>query len=66
MSPTPPPARVTIEPAICIGSGNCVLLASGAIAMGEDGVARVVEVNPQDMAGLRLAERFCPTGAIFI
>jgi ferredoxin len=58
--------RVRIDPAICIGSGNCVRLAAGALAMGDDGVAHVVDAEGQDMTRLRMAERSCPTGAIFI
>jgi ferredoxin len=34
--------------------------------MGDDGVAHVVDAEGQDMTRLRMAERSCPTGAIFI
>jgi ferredoxin len=60
------PVRVTIDPAICIGSGNCVRLAPGAIAIGEDGIAQVADLGAQEITRLRLAERSCPTGAILI
>jgi ferredoxin len=57
--------RVWIDPQICIGSGNCVRLADGVFTMGDDGVARVVDAAGSDAERLRLAERSCPTGAIF-
>lgn len=60
------PARVWIDEAICIGSGNCVRLARGAIRLDDDGVARVVDPDATDQEHLRLAERSCPTGAVFV
>ena len=41
-------------------------LAGGAFALDDDGVARVADARAADEAHLRLAERSCPTGAIFI
>ena len=58
--------RVWIEGAMCIGSGTCVALTKGAIALDDDGVAHVVDASATDEASLRLAERSCPTGAVFI
>lgn len=58
--------RVWIDGRICIGSGNCIALARGAIELGSDGVAHVVDADAADAAALRLAERSCPTGAIFV
>ena len=58
--------NVWIDPAMCIGSGNCIRLAQGAIALGDDGVAHVVDAHATDEAHLRLAERSCPTGAVFV
>ena len=58
--------RFWIDAGMCIGSGNCIRLAQGAIALGDDGVAHVVDPHATDEAHLRLAERSCPTGAVFI
>lgn len=57
--------RVWIDPATCIGSGSCVRLAAGAFAMGDDGIAHVTDPEGTTLEKLRLAERSCPTGAIF-
>ena len=61
-----PGLKVWIDGAMCIGSANCVRLAGGAMALGDDGVAHVVDRDATDEEHLRLAERSCPTGAIFI
>jgi ferredoxin len=58
--------KVWIDGAMCIGSANCVRVTGGAIALGDDGVAHVVDADATDDASLRLAERGCPTGAVFI
>lgn len=55
-----------VDPATCIGSGNCVRLARGAFALGPDGIAHVADPSAVDEEQLRLAERSCPTGAIFL
>jgi ferredoxin len=60
------PPNVWIDGAMCIGSANCVRLAPGAIELGDDGVAHVVDASAADEESLRLAERSCPTGAVFI
>jgi ferredoxin len=67
MSPPPrPPDRVWVDAAICIGSGNCVRLAPATFRMGDDGTAQVTDADGAGPEKLRLAERSCPTGAIFI
>jgi ferredoxin len=63
---TTPALHVWIDPGTCIGSGSCVRLAAGTFAMGADGVAYVTDPEGATLEKLRLAERSCPTGAIFI
>lgn len=57
---------VWVDSAICIGSEHCVRLAPGAFVIGDDGVAHVRDPDATTLDKLRLAERSCPTGAIFI
>jgi ferredoxin len=57
--------RVTIDSDLCIGSGECVRLVPGAVAIDE---ARGVSVPlpgvaDADLHSLEEAERGCPTGA---
>jgi ferredoxin len=58
--------RVMVDEATCIGSGSCVRLARGAFALDADGTARVVDPASAGESRIRLAERSCPTGAIFV
>ena len=62
---TPAP-RVWVDHATCIGASNCVRLARGAFRLSDEGVAEVVDASAAGITKLRLAERSCPTGAIFI
>ncbi|WP_199435434.1 ferredoxin [Qaidamihabitans albus] len=55
-----------IDRELCIGSGNCVHLARGAIALDEEGVATIVEGASVTPDQLQQAERSCPTGAISV
>lgn len=57
---------VEIDQDTCIGSGTCARLAKGAFALGEDGVAHIVDADAAEEKRLRLAERSCPTGAIIV
>jgi ferredoxin len=66
IEPSTTAPQVWIDPGTCIGSGSCVRLAAGAFIMGDDGVARVTDPTGATLEKLRLAERSCPTGAIFI
>jgi ferredoxin len=64
---TAPAGRhVWVDAATCIGAGNCTRLARGAFRLTDEGVAEVVDVSAADEARLRLAERSCPTGAIYV
>jgi ferredoxin len=64
--PAPPAPQVSIDAAICIGSGTCTRLAPLAFVMGDDGVAHVADLGDTELTRLERAERSCPTGAIFI
>jgi ferredoxin len=62
------PPRVIVDPDVCVGSGDCALVAPEAFEVDEDeGVARVrsgaASTSP-DL--LRRAAYECPTGAITV
>jgi ferredoxin len=63
---TPAGRRVWVDAPTCIGAGNCARLARGAFRVTDEGVAEVVDQSAVDEAKLRLAERSCPTGAIYV
>jgi ferredoxin len=58
--------QVTVDPDLCIGSGNCVHLAPGAFELDADGVADVIEPDAAPDDRLRQAARSCPSGAISV
>ncbi len=65
--PAQPAPRVQLDTSICIGSGSCARLAPGAFTFDDEHqVAEVADPSSVDEARLALAERSCPTGAIFI
>lgn len=55
--------RVEIDPALCIGSSNCMEEAPEAYEVNDHGLAEVVAPVPADEALLRGA-RACPVQAI--
>ncbi|WP_219414701.1 ferredoxin [Pseudonocardia nigra] len=58
--------HITLDESICIGSGSCVRLAPGAFTFDNDRqVAEVGDLSAVELERLRVAERSCPTGAIF-
>ena len=58
--------RITLDESICIGSGSCVRLAPGAFVFDHDRqIAEVADLAAVELERLRIAERSCPTGAIF-
>lgn len=59
-------ARVHVDRSICIGAGNCARLAPEAFVVDADHVASVVDPSQVPVDRLRLAERSCPTGALFV
>ena len=58
--------RVSIDRDLCIGSGNCVHLSHGAIALDDYDVAEVRDLGAATADQLRTAARSCPTTAITI
>jgi ferredoxin len=59
-------AEIEIDRFVCIGSGTCVRLAPGAFELDGEGVAVTLDPVTSDIDELRMAERSCPTAAIFI
>lgn len=57
---------VTVEPSVCIGSGNCIETAPEAFAMNDDGVAVVVDPTAVSTDDLLAAEASCPVAAILV
>jgi ferredoxin len=62
----PATLRVSVDRAMCIGSGTCVRLARGAFALDTQRTAIVVDATAVSPEHLRRAERACPTGAVFV
>jgi ferredoxin len=58
--------RVFVDQATCIGSGTCIRIAKNLFALDSEGKAVVVVSSVTDEELARLAERSCPTGAIFV
>lgn len=61
------PRTVELDGDICIGSRSCVRLAPSAFGFDDEyQVAEVADPDAVDGERLALAERSCPTGAIFV
>lgn len=60
--------KITIDSDKCIGSGNCENAANAVFALGDDGLARVIDNDPDAGLARRVkgAALGCPTGAITI
>lgn len=59
--------EVHVDPSMCIGSRTCVDIARGAFTFDdEEYVATVADPALVDEDQLLLAERSCPTGAIYV
>jgi len=58
--------QVTIDPDVCVSSGECVRLAPGAFGLEIGETAHVVDPSSETREALLLAERTCPSGAIRI
>ncbi len=56
--------RVTADRELCVGSGQCELLAPDVFEVDDDGAVRVLQERPDDAAAARDAVSQCPTGAI--
>jgi len=57
---------VTVDEAVCIGSGNCVLHAPGAFVQDEEMIARVADLGAAGIDAIRNAAAWCPSGAITV
>jgi ferredoxin len=57
--------EVEVDGSVCMGSGNCVLLAPTAFALDDD-IATVLDPESVDAETLRSAELSCPSGAISV
>ncbi|MGY1781319.1 ferredoxin [Geodermatophilus sp. SYSU D01036] len=58
--------RVTADRELCVGSGQCELLAPDAFEVDDDGAVRVLQETPDDADAARDAVQQCPTGALSI
>jgi ferredoxin len=56
--------RVEADREVCVGAGQCELLAPDVFEVDDDGAVRVLQEQPDDAAAARDAVAQCPTGAI--
>jgi ferredoxin len=60
----PPEARLQIDRAVCIGSGECVELAPAVYELDDEGLAYVKDSSAAGDELIRRTQRLCPSGAI--
>jgi len=58
--------RVAVDRELCVGSGQCELLAPDVFEVDDDGAVRLLQQEPGDGAAVRDAVSQCPTGAIAV
>ncbi|MGR7023645.1 ferredoxin [Geodermatophilus sp. URMC 62] len=58
--------RVTADREICVGSGQCELLAPEVFEVDDDGAVRVLQEEPDDDTAVHDAVSQCPTGALSV
>ena len=58
--------RIEVDPAKCMGSGNCVFWAPHTFALGDDDIAHVVDPEGDPAETIADAARRCPTQAITV
>jgi ferredoxin len=58
--------RITVDPAKCMGSGNCLFWAPGVFDLGDDDVAYVVDPGAAAERQVMQAMEGCPTQAISV
>ena len=56
--------RVTADREVCVGYGQCELLAPEVFEVDDDGAVRVLQDLPDDVDAVREAVQQCPSGAI--
>jgi ferredoxin len=57
-------ASISIDRAICIGSGICMVYAPGTFGHDEETKAVVIDASGDDIENIRTAVEACPTGAL--
>ena len=58
--------RVAADRELCVGSGQCELLAPEVFEVDDDGAVRVLQPEADDGSAVRDAVQQCPTGALSI
>jgi ferredoxin len=58
--------EISIDCDVCMGSGNCAVLAPGVFALDDSGIATVHDVSAQPEDKIVQAARGCPTQAIAV
>ena len=58
--------RVTADRELCVGSGQCEMLAPDVFEVDDDGAVQLLQEEPGDSAAVRDAVSQCPTGAIAV
>lgn len=58
--------RIEIDHDVCMGQGQCVYWAPTTFELGDDGLARVLDVDGDPEDKVILGAKGCPTGAISV
>jgi ferredoxin len=58
--------RVTADRELCVGSGQCEMLAPDVFEVDDDGTVHVLQAEPDDTHAVRQAAQQCPTRALSI
>lgn len=60
--------RVTADRDVCVGAGQCAMLAPAVFDQGEDGLVTVLTAEPAeaDRAAARQAVELCPSWALAV
>lgn len=58
--------RVHVDEDVCIGAGECEMVAPGTFEVGDDGVSHVLDPRGDSEEALLQAEKNCPSGAISV
>lgn len=58
--------KITIDPDVCMGSGQCTVYAKATFALDSDDIAYVVDPDGDPLDVLEMTAAACPTGAITV
>ncbi len=58
--------RIEIDHEKCMGQGQCIYWAPATFDLGDDGLARVTDVDGDPLDKIVLGAKGCPTGAITV